>query len=225
MFKSLLPFLTLTGLALYAQAATPVAPVTAPQVAASKSVVITALPYTISRPGTYVLLGNVQIPSAYLNLPAITINAPGKVILNLNNFAVIGYNWSVGLGMLIYSNDVTIENGTILNFEDAVDVNPYSVDGVPPASYLTGFKVHNVSFVNIYDIAIGLNKVNGADVSECSFSGGQEYFSISDTDTSTGNKYSNLSFDTDTGTPISVSTNVPLFLKKVTFTPAKVPGG
>ena len=63
--------------------------VTAAQVAAQKMNVITALPYTITTPGTYVLLGNLVAPFTEGDVTMITINAPtGKVVFNVKDFTI-----------------------------------------------------------------------------------------------------------------------------------------
>jgi len=56
--------------------------------------VITALPYTITTPGTYLLLGNLVAPFTEGDVTMITINAPtGKVVFNLNNFTIDAYGY------------------------------------------------------------------------------------------------------------------------------------
>jgi hypothetical protein len=105
--------------------------VTAAQVAALKMNVITALPYTITTPGTYVLLGNLVAPFTEGDVTMITINAPtGKVVFNLNNFTIDAYGYWYSpvstLCLAIESSNVTVENGTISNFDDGIFVaGPY----------------------------------------------------------------------------------------------------
>jgi hypothetical protein len=178
--------------------------------------VISTLPYTISTPGTYILLGNLVSPSSTMT-PAITIYASGDVVLNLKNFTITGG------GIRVISNNATIENGTLINA--GIAANPVPPGKLPGANYLTGLVVHKISFVNpsptdstYYPISFFM--VNGATVSACHFTGGSEYYQIYDYFSSQGNDYGNLTFDGDPGTAILVETpSEHLFLSRAFFSP------
>jgi hypothetical protein len=77
--------------------------VTAAAVAANKYTVITALPYNIIRSGTYILLGN--LTDTLIGTPAVTINAPGPVVFNLNGYTISGGSTSNSPnGVLIFDS-------------------------------------------------------------------------------------------------------------------------
>jgi len=132
-------------------------------VAANKYTVISVVPYSITKPGTYVLLSSL---SAGPGTVGITINAPGKVVLNLNGFTIGATGPAIGTGIVVQSSNVTIENGGISDLYMGVIVgNPDIASNTP---FITGFAIHNVKFF-VYDVALGLTNVNGGNVSDCQF--------------------------------------------------------
>jgi hypothetical protein len=133
-------------------------------VAANKYTVIPVLPYSITKPGTYVLLTNLSVGSG--TETGITINAPGKVVLNLNGFAIEAGEISIGTGIVVQSSNVTIENGSLSGLYNGILVgNPDIAYNTP---FITGFVIHNVELL-VFDEALGLSNINGGNVYDCQF--------------------------------------------------------
>jgi hypothetical protein len=131
-------------------------------VAAKKYTVIPVLPYSITKPGTYVLLSSLTVPSG---TTGITINAPGKVVLNLNGFGIEAGDITNGTGIVVQSSNVTIENGSLLMFNGIIVGNPNTLALTP---IITGFVIHNVELA-ILAQGLFLNNINGGNVYDCQF--------------------------------------------------------
>jgi hypothetical protein len=90
---------------------------------------ITAVPFAITAPGTYVLSSNL---TSFASQAAITISSPvaGQVILDLGGFTLqFNPNFGPGFsGIVIQANstasNITVRNGTVEHFGVGVDVNP-----------------------------------------------------------------------------------------------------
>jgi hypothetical protein len=187
------------------------------------------LPKNIFTAGTYVLTGNLSCSS----LPsAITINGDinGRVILDLGGFSVNGNYQNVGIKLLnnttsATTSSVIIRNGYIQYFSTGIqagDGNPGSLDNI---------QIQNITFRGSLSGDIGFNKVNNSIVSYCTFIGktpGQSYpqYGVSDSGSSSGNRYVNLSFDGGQYTEFRVDagdvtgTVVPMVLEHGDFLPA-----
>jgi hypothetical protein len=132
-------------------------------VAANKYTVIPVLPYSITKPGTYVLLSGLSVGPG---TPGITINSPGKVVLNLNGYGIGASEYSVGTGIVVQSSNVTIENGSLSDLYIGIAVgNPDTAYNTP---FITGFVIHNVEFY-VFSGALGLSNINGGNVYDCKF--------------------------------------------------------
>jgi hypothetical protein len=133
-------------------------------VAAHKYTVIPVLPYSITKPGTYVLLSNLIVEPG--TETGITINAPGKVVLNLNGFAIGAAEEAEGTGIVVQSSNVTIENGSLSGLYNGIFVGNQDIAFNTP--FITGFVIHNVELL-VFDEALGLSNINGGTVSDCQF--------------------------------------------------------
>lgn len=84
--------------------------------------VITALPYTITQPGAYVLTKNLTVAGPIV---AITINA-SNVSVDLKGFLITGPGSNIGghgIEVPSSSSNVTIQNGAIFNFYESIVLN------------------------------------------------------------------------------------------------------
>ena len=89
-------------------------------------ITITSLPVTITQPGDYYFVSDIYEPTLF-QVPAITVNAPGPVVIDLRGFALVGpeYNANNSAGVLIQSNDVTVQNGSIEGFLEQVGAGSF----------------------------------------------------------------------------------------------------
>jgi hypothetical protein len=201
----------------------------------SATIPINAVPFTISRPGTYELTSNL---TSLVAGNAITINVPvaGTVVLNLNGFTI---NWNQNVGAsggtngiaILYTNSpqsvVTIKNGTI-GSEDQGFWTGIAVNGNPPngsnENYLANLTIDNVTFAAERWSDVSLNQVNSATVSNCTFLGlfpqSAVQYGIQDTGSQGGNRYVNDSFDGGQTNMIAVDNNGPAVLTRAEFAPA-----
>ena len=104
---------------------------------------ITALPFNISTPGTYILTSNLtcSVPQ-----PAITINSPvaGKIILDLGGFTIqaVG-NLISGVSIENPTNSVIIvRNGTLEGFFVGIDGNP----AAQATDWISNVHIENIVF-------------------------------------------------------------------------------
>jgi hypothetical protein len=167
---------------------------------------ISALPFTISAPGTYQLTGNLVAP---LTGAGITINSPsaGKIILDLEGYTMTVGDQDTARGVAILSNptgsSITIQNGTFQNFWVVIDVNPNALAQTPP--YISNVHIENINFnYNRYNDVSFFN-VNSSSVTDCTFLAGitvaiQDYYS------QTGNRYANDSFNINNSVALSIAT-------------------
>ncbi|MBV8142978.1 MAG: hypothetical protein JOZ60_13145 [Verrucomicrobia bacterium] len=163
--------------------------------AQSANVVISAVPFTITAPGTYVLAGNLTCPATpngAINIPS---NLPGPVVVNLKGFTITGPGGSTtGVSIAGQSTNtypITVQNGTLNSFGvgvDAVSLGPLhkhmhdiTIDKIvvtptPTSAYLysTGFYFYEVS---------------SSVVSNCTVNGG--LYGIVDIPDEGNNSYSN----------------------------------
>jgi hypothetical protein len=87
---------------------------------------ISSFPYTITKPGSYILTSNLTVSAA--NTTAIMVYA-SDVTIDLNGFSIIGpmsctasgcSSSSSGYGVNTQYNNLTLKNGTISGFDEAV---------------------------------------------------------------------------------------------------------
>ena len=169
---------------------------------------ITALPVTITVPGNYYFVSNMYEPTPVW-ATAITVNAPGPVVIDLRGFELVGPEGyaSGSSGILIQSNDVTIENGSIEGFMDQLQ----AVLQTYPYEPMTGIRLLNLYFTGCGEYSVSFEKVNNGVVRDCIFTFLNTGFSgtpgplILDGGSATGNSYINDKF---LGTSFSSSTDM-----------------
>jgi hypothetical protein len=159
----------------------------------SAPIPISALPASITSPGSYRLTGDL---SCSASVPAITINSPkaGEIVLDLNGFtisAVAGVSNPPGVYILNPTNSkILVKNGGVASFFTGVYVNDSSV----ATKWVTNIQIENVNFGNDGYASVNFYQANGCSVTSCSFSG-QADFGIKDAASETGNKFLDNTFD------------------------------
>ena len=174
--------------------------------ARSTSIKISALPFNITAPGTYVLTGNL---TASVN--AITVNAvvSGKVIIDLNGWTLTSLTNQSGI-VVQSSSNVTIRNGTLTGFGFGVY-----------AGFSKDVDIQKITFRNSLIIGCYFNGTNLSNVSNCTFindQGGQAN-GIQDYDTQGGNHFNNNSFDGHQIWTIIVWNSVPSIIEQYEVSP------
>jgi hypothetical protein len=76
------------------------------------------LPVTISRPGSYRLSSNLDVPA---NAAGIVVFASG-VTIDLNGFQIKGSGAGTGISALQARQAIVVRNGTVTNFEKGIDI-------------------------------------------------------------------------------------------------------
>jgi hypothetical protein len=153
---------------------------------------ITALPFNISAPGTYVLATDLTVTSPSSGTVAINISIPsflptGNIILDLGGHTIHGGAFT---GMRVSSTGyITIMNGTLDGFLDGIDVSM----GGGSFSHLL---IDNITFksTKYTNFGITMSKTNGAVVSRCNFIGPMSC-GVSDRYSTVGSTFINLNFD------------------------------
>jgi hypothetical protein len=157
---------------------------------------ITAVPFAITAPGTYVLSSNL---TSFASQPAITIDSPtaGQIILDLGGFTLqFNPNFGPGhSGIAIQSNstssNITIRNGTVQHFGVGVDVNPLAT------GFLSNIHINNITFTGDIPAGVQFHQVNSSSVTNCTFTQ-CSFYGIRDLDTQTGNQYGYDAFNGET---------------------------
>ena len=165
---------------------------------------ITALPFNISAPGTYVLATDLTVTSSSPGAVAITIYQSsfmptGNIVLDLGGHTIHGGAFT---GLRVSStNYITIINGTLDGFLDGIDV---SMGG----GSFTHLLIDNITFKSTKNTNFGItmSKTNGAVVSRCSFIGPM-YCGVSDHYSTIGSTFINLNFDGNQSTNIQEGGN------------------
>jgi hypothetical protein len=158
---------------------------------------ITALPFTITAPGTYVLASDMTITSTWSGVVAIYINVTssvpggpvptGNVILDLGGHTIHG---GAFYGVRVSSTGyITVMNGTLDGFSPGIDV----AMGGGSFSHLL---IDNITFKSTKNNTSGITmaKTNGAVVSRCNFIGPM-LCGIYDHYSTIGSTFINLNFD------------------------------
>jgi hypothetical protein len=166
---------------------------------------ITALPYNIVVPGTYIFVGNLSFTGPFPvsgQLPpicdaggsAITINtvAPGAVVVDLKGFTLTETSQTLwgGVRVSITSNatSTTIRNGTITASTGVITGPPCNTSS---SRFLAGIRVENIVFQGGIT-GVNFNQVNNSVVTGCTFNPMEN--GIIDDFSVTGNSYSNNRF-------------------------------
>ena len=181
---------------------------------------VPSLPATITKPGEYYFVGNMYEPTPSLTgAPAITVNAPtGAVVIDMRGFTLTGpeYYGSASYGILIQSNNVTIQNGTIEGFMYQVEAG---VQNQYPTVSITGVNLRNLYFTACGECSLSFSNVNSSVVKDCTLTFVSTGFSgtpgplIQDGGSTTGNSYINdkfvgKSFSSSTDTDLCAITSV-----------------
>jgi len=194
---------------------------------------ITAVPYTITAPGTYELTSNLTLFTAG---DAITINVPvpGTVVLNLNGFSIL---WNPnqgavgadnGIGILNTTSPktvITIKNGTIGGQDEGfwtgivVNQNPPNTTNT---TYLANVTIDNVTFSAERWSDVELFQVSASTVSNCTFNGlipgeSEVQYGIQDVGSQGGNHYINDKFDGGQTYTLAVEPSVASVITRADF--------
>jgi hypothetical protein len=159
--------------------------------AQSATIPITTVPYTISSPGTYVLTGNLTSPPLQNQSAILITGSAGTVVLDLKGFTLmmgVAYPNFAYTGINIRKSNVTVRNGTILNFNNGINVAP------PGSGYLSNVLVQNVTFNNLDGTHIDFIAVNSSVITNCTFIGFAQA-AIYDHGSQTANRFSENRFD------------------------------
>jgi hypothetical protein len=174
---------------------------------AAPKTVITALPFTITSPGTYELAGDLSFSGADTAIQISTATM-GPVILDLMGFTITG-NAASSVGISIgringpdqppNAYPITIRNGTLQTFVYGVFV------GIPASSnFETDITISHLTINTHYSIqgstGIYFQQVNSSTVRGCTFNGGT--YGVVDAQSHGGNSYLNCTF-TNIANPIS----------------------
>ena len=174
--------------------------------AQAADIVISAVPYNITQPGTYVLASNVVFTAGYGNAVTINVAKAGSVVLNLKGFTINSTGVYGGTGIGISNptgSNITVENGTIQGEFGLRAINSNNV-------HITRiiFEANGVSF----------DSVSSSSISDCVFAGGSDC--IIDQGTTSGNSYTNNSFKGSPSVILAVQfSTAPLVLEHCDFEP------
>jgi hypothetical protein len=159
---------------------------------------ISALPFNITAPGTYVLTSNKSSVD-----PAITINTSvaGPVVLDLGGFTILSNNGGTSSGGVSVpanptGSSITIRNGTIQGFYDGIQVQTGSATG-----YVSNIHIEKINLSNSRWAGVEFFQVNSSSIIDCSVTapGGSgsavSQWGIRDLSSEGGNRYVNISFD------------------------------
>jgi parallel beta-helix repeat protein len=174
-------------------------------IAQAGNVQITSLPFSINAPGTYVLVSDLTYTPQSGAAITISPNLSAPVILNLKGHTLTG-SVTIPLtnnssdGVLISGNGpslstISIENGTITNFDAGIFVDCNNASGVV-ANALSGIDINNISFAYALSIGGGIDVVLANDVVSSTIRNCT--FSISDVgiqaQSAGGNRFTNNTF-------------------------------
>jgi hypothetical protein len=177
------------------------------QAAKSTSIPISALPFNIKAPGTYVLTGNLTLaPNGTVGgiTFAITVDAPGPVTIDMRGFTLssspvqISPLYFITGAVNILSSNVTVMNGAIKGFVVGISADGYKASNVSPATFLSGIDLEKLSFLGGTQIggtqsvlSVGFEFVNYGLVRNCDFRQQSPGTAIDDIGSATGNSFVN----------------------------------
>ena len=175
-------------------------------------VLITALPFNITAPGTYLVASNLNLSSDQNGITIIVPKA-GPVVLDLQGFTLSGLATRTGYSGVAINNptgsSIAVRNGTIQAWTYGVS-----------ATACSNVHFKNITFIGQNDLCEAVfNGVSSSSVNYCAFTGSAQY-AILDESTTTGNSYANNTFDGGQAVTLSVqSINAPLILPNCHFYP------
>jgi hypothetical protein len=193
----------------------------------TKSTPITTLPLIITKPGNYYFVENMYFAVTPVvgqsgTTPAITVNAPGPVAIDMRGFTLSGPGqqflngfYTNPVGIVIDSSNVTILNGSLEGFLNGIFASGSNT------SYLSRIDLANITFINGAQFGcVGFSYVNNSVVRNCDFSQkvGQVPAdpAIGDGHSQTGNAYVNDLFNTQRPFNIGGSVNSPNLILNIT---------
>jgi hypothetical protein len=195
---------------------------------------IASLPITITTPGYYYFVSNMYTYPTVANgigsPPAITVNAPGSVTIDLRGFtlsgpgqAYIGGLYANPAGVTIQSSNVTVKNGTIAGFYFPLSASGQYLAGTQ--NYISNIILQGITFTGdavTEDTDVSFAHVNNSIVKDCTFASGLNFGTyIGDSGSQTGNSYINDAF-TGAESPIYMSSDAKIIILNITI-PTKAP--
>jgi hypothetical protein len=164
---------------------------------------ISTIPVVITKPGHYYFVSNLYftLPTPVSPPVAITVSASKPVVIDMRGFTLTGgqrynfpsFNTFYPTGILILSSNVTVENGEVSGFWNAVLASGST------AAYFTGINLEKITFLSSGNDGSFFTYVNNSTVRNCQYI--NNYGGVYDRDSQTGNSYINdkvsNSFDTD----------------------------
>jgi hypothetical protein len=173
--------------------------------AQSADVIISAVPFTITAPGTYVLAGNLICPASPTGAINIPSNLQGPVDVNLKGFTITGPGGSTtGVSIVGQSTNtypITVENGTLNSFGVGVDAESLG----PLHKHMHDITIKKIvvtptaTSVYLYSTGFLFYEVSSSVVKNCTVNGG--LYGIVDIPDEGSNSYSN---DEMVGTQVAV---------------------
>jgi hypothetical protein len=157
--------------------------------AQAANIQISALPFNIVAPGTYVVTANLNGSQGGIAITSQT----GPVVVDLRGHTITGPGGDSGIGILVgpsstNASSITVRNGTVQNFGNGVAVQALG------NAYLSNVYVEKITFTNIPVECVLFQHVNSSTISGCIFNGTTQY-GILDANSQGGNRYSNNTFD------------------------------
>jgi hypothetical protein len=161
------------------------------QAAKSATTIISALPYTITTPGTYVLTADLICSSTQAAVLIPTYNLSGSVVLDLKGHTITGGgNYTTGVyitGPSINAFPITVRNGTIKNVSFCV-----WADG------LSNITIANLSLFTVQPpegVCVIFSYVENSTVSNCSFNNATYGITDESSPSPGGNLFRNITFN------------------------------
>jgi hypothetical protein len=186
---------------------------------------ISTVPVVITKPGHYYFVANLyfQLPTPTAPPTAITVNAPGPVVIDMRGFTISGgqrYEFPTGgstvypTGILIQSSNVTVENGKVSGFWNGILASGST------AAYFAGNNLESVTFVSSGNDESFFTYVNNSIVRNCQYI--NNYGGVYDIFSQTGNRYINDTVTNSNDPQFSFSVATP-FNSKIGCTYTSVP--
>lgn len=180
----------------------------------SPSTTITALPYSITAPGTYVLQSDLidSVPGTAIVISATALSGPLTVDFKGHTITGSGLNsTAVAFDYTYFSNlyPITVRNGTLSNFQNGIKAVGFGI----PRNYITissiVFNLATSSSPGNDAVGVSFQGASNCNVSNCTFNAvitDLHSFGISDGDPWGGNTYNSNAFS-GIAVPLAIGTN------------------
>ena len=167
---------------------------------------ITSLPFSLTAPGTYVLVSDLNYTAQSGAAITILPNLSGPVVLNLKGHTLTGTTSipltnNSSIGVFINGNGpslstITIENGTITHFDAGVFADSENASGVV-GNALSGIDINNIAFFFALSIGGGVdvvfaNDIVSSTIRNCTFT--ESDIGMIQDQSAGGNRYTNNTF-------------------------------